>query len=79
MLKGIAVCAATVFGLMTFTIPSSATPVYVRGAEMGDCPLKVAEDAMSVVEKACKESGKEAVITYLSCTDGVADLHYVCA
>jgi hypothetical protein len=79
MLNGIAVCAATVFASMTFAVPSSYAAVYVRGAAMGDCPMKVAQDAMSVAEKACKQQGKEAVITYLSCTDGVAELHFACA
>jgi hypothetical protein len=79
MLNGIAVCAATVFASMTVAVPSSAAPVYVRGAVMGDCPLKVAQDAMSVAEKVCKQQDKEPVIIYLSCTDGVAEMNYVCA
>jgi hypothetical protein len=54
-----------------------ATPARAAGAD-GECPLTVAQRLTAVAEKACKVQGKEAVITYMNCENGVADLAYAC-
>ena len=82
MLRTIAICGAFALAPLAFATPSSATPVYVHLATLGECPPYVAQQLTSIAEKDCKRQGKEALITYMSCTGdgsgGNADFAYTC-
>ena len=54
-----------------------ATPARAASAS-GECPVTIAQRLTSVAEKACKAQGKEFLITYMNCENGVADIGYVC-
>jgi hypothetical protein len=60
-------------------VSASSTIRTIRVARaFGPCPPPVAEQLTAVAEKACKRQGKDYVVTYMSCTDGVADFNYAC-
>ena len=54
-----------------------ATPARAANAS-GECPVTVAQRLTSVAEKACKAQGKDFVVTYMNCENGVADFGYAC-
>lgn len=76
MIEKIAVCGAAL--LLAGTGGSGfATPAHGT-ASWGDCPAKVAQQAVSVAEKQCKLQGGEVLVTYLNCEDGTASMNWLC-
>jgi hypothetical protein len=75
-MKKLAVCAlstATIVLGGTFL----ATPA--RGAAaLGPCPPGTAMELTAIAEKQCKREGKDYLITYMNCVDGVGDIQYIC-
>jgi hypothetical protein len=54
-----------------------ATPARAGVAD-GPCPRRIADQLISIAEKACKAQGKEMVVTWMNCENGVADFAYEC-